>query len=622
MKRCAWVQGKRGRCKGWARIIFHSHTSATAALTSVGASITLHNDHVAQLSHACGRCDTLFPKLPCAVRCRLKVDSVGAFSVTDQFAADAMTDILAAVAAAMKSAAAECSAPWQPSVAHPSSAAANSSASSTFREEDLNSNTAGGACWPSGGAAAYCRTAAAGAGALLPLTVTDATACCGGNTLSFMQRFARIHAVEVDEDRCCYLKQNVETLRRWQQGQLGQQQPLAAAADHCRNRSDANGANGKSGGDTLPQAADSRATGCGTGFSTTAAGSNAAAGGEATTEPGLNMASGSDASVQMYCGSYNTIWPKLWQDVVFIDPPWGGPQYNAQQHQNQRRQQQQQQQHQYRRRQDRRRQPRQGVYLAEEETIPVGSDVDQCGEMMTEGKQQQGMQRREVEEAQGQNLGKEVACVSPPLLPPPPQQQHQDGDTSGDSQSSTSSSAAVATNTSVQKPNDLDLGGVSVAHLCAQLLANGACQLCALKLPRSMDLASFVGRIHTSMKSCSNRATTEGYLGTNLNPPSQPNRKNHADLISGEEDRFQASPACSVGAAEDGAADNHCGGSRAHGLLLCCQIRFGGTWLLLLAPHAAGLRDSQIECIQGAALCALAEWRRSNPENDVHHILG
>ena len=34
------------------------------------------------------------------------------------------------------------------------------------------------------------------------LTITDATACVGGNTISFSKQFANVNAVELDRDRC------------------------------------------------------------------------------------------------------------------------------------------------------------------------------------------------------------------------------------------------------------------------------------------------------------------------------------------------------------------------------------------------------------------------------------
>lgn len=45
------------------------------------------------LSPSAGRLDTLFPYLPYHVRCRMRVDAVGAFSVTDQASALRMTEV-------------------------------------------------------------------------------------------------------------------------------------------------------------------------------------------------------------------------------------------------------------------------------------------------------------------------------------------------------------------------------------------------------------------------------------------------------------------------------------------------------------------------------------------------
>lgn len=45
-----------------------------------------------------------------------------------------------------------------------------------------------------------------------PLSIIDATACVGGNTMSFAKHFQTVHAVEIDSTRHYYLKYNMTLL--------------------------------------------------------------------------------------------------------------------------------------------------------------------------------------------------------------------------------------------------------------------------------------------------------------------------------------------------------------------------------------------------------------------------
>lgn len=78
-------------------------------------------------------------------------------------------------------------------------------------------------------------------------TITDGTACVGGNTYSFAKNFMMVNAVEIDPQRHDYLKHNMELL-------------------------------------------------------------------------GLS-------NIQCICGDINIECQKQFQDVIFLDPPWGGPEY-------------------------------------------------------------------------------------------------------------------------------------------------------------------------------------------------------------------------------------------------------------------------------------------------------
>lgn len=78
--------------------------------------------------------------------------------------------------------------------------------------------------------------------------ITDATACVGGNTISFARRFAHVNAVELTHTRCDMLKHNADIL------DVGHK-------------------------------------------------------------------------ITVYEGDYIDLWSSLKQDAVFLDPPWGGPDY-------------------------------------------------------------------------------------------------------------------------------------------------------------------------------------------------------------------------------------------------------------------------------------------------------
>jgi len=90
-------------------------------------------------------------------------------------------------------------------------------------------------------------------------TITDGTACVGGNTVSFARFFAHVNAVEMDAKRCDMLINNVEVCRK-----------------HARAK----------GGD-FP------------------------------------------AFVKFFSENSLDLIPRLRQDIVFLDPPWGGKDYKS-----------------------------------------------------------------------------------------------------------------------------------------------------------------------------------------------------------------------------------------------------------------------------------------------------
>eukprot|EP00873_Tetraselmis_striata_P000559 jgi/Tetstr1/420823/TSEL_011899.t1 len=167
------VYGSKARREfshGWARVVLPSLADAMTAVQNLDGTLE-HLGNQLSVSMSAGRLDTLFPMFPYNVRCKLRVGAVAAFSVTDQTTADRITLI-----------------------------------TSTVAQELLLHNAAADAAPPAGDDDG--RLAAAGP--LLPLAVTDATACSGGNTLSLMARFADVHAVEMDEDRAADLRHNVD----------------------------------------------------------------------------------------------------------------------------------------------------------------------------------------------------------------------------------------------------------------------------------------------------------------------------------------------------------------------------------------------------------------------------
>lgn len=89
-------------------------------------------------------------------------------------------------------------------------------------------------------------------------TITDGTACVGGNAVSFARHFKRVNAVEMDKERCEMLAHNIEACRK-------------------------HGVN----------------------------------------DPNLAF----KGSVYVYMGDCLSFIPRLRQDIVFLDPPWGGKSY-------------------------------------------------------------------------------------------------------------------------------------------------------------------------------------------------------------------------------------------------------------------------------------------------------
>lgn len=192
IKKVKLAQGAPGYCRGFAHVVLADPDAADSAVAATDGQLQLGGTAVA-VSFACGRADLVFPHLPMHVRCRMRIDAVASYSVTDQYIADSMTELLARAAevlcmqqratgsAATASAAAAAEAPsagWQRG--EPASEGSTAAGFAAAAEQQA-----------AAGAAAS-SSAASGTTGLLPLVVTDGTACCGGNTLSLAKRFATV----------------------------------------------------------------------------------------------------------------------------------------------------------------------------------------------------------------------------------------------------------------------------------------------------------------------------------------------------------------------------------------------------------------------------------------------
>ncbi|KAJ4455856.1 hypothetical protein PAPYR_9062 [Paratrimastix pyriformis] len=189
-----------------------------------GSPLTFH-DHVLEMEPACeDKRDWVFPEVPYATRCKLALDPVALFSTTDQITADRMSILLRDLVLA-----------------------------------GLPSGTV----------------------ELPPhIAITDACACTGGNTLSFLKVFPVVRAVESAPERVALLVRNIGVY-------TGVEQPTQAssAPDHPHAH-----------WDRLAPA------------------------------PPLSGAH----TVDVYGGDFVALLRggDLRQQAVFIDPPWGGMTYS------------------------------------------------------------------------------------------------------------------------------------------------------------------------------------------------------------------------------------------------------------------------------------------------------
>ncbi|PNH10955.1 Proline--tRNA ligase [Tetrabaena socialis] len=388
---------RNGGNHGWARVALvgpGAVAAAAAAVRDLDGRLRLGGSSLS-VSPSAGRLDTIFPFLPYAVRSVLRVDGTAAFSATDQATADKMSALLAALAEAFlvgrplvpppgeeagttaeveAEAEAGAGAEEEAEAGEGAAGPAGAGAAGLMGSAGPKLATPHAAQEPGSGAPRLPLTAGDGqdGGALrvplppprprslplrLPLSVTDGTACCGGNSLSLARRFERVTAVELDTDRAADLRHNVALVRAWatfqrerqQQGQQQQQQeqqqppacarprprgdtrddvvtPSGAARDGagCSARAHLSAAEVAHGGG---DSGTSSGGGGGDGGASSAPGGPGAAAAAAT--PAADAANSPLGELVVVCGDYARLGPGLAQDILFLDPPWGGPQYSA-----------------------------------------------------------------------------------------------------------------------------------------------------------------------------------------------------------------------------------------------------------------------------------------------------
>ncbi len=189
VKKVKLAQGAQGYCRGFAHVVLADPDAADSAVAVTDGKLQLGGTAVA-VSFACGRADLVFPHLPLHIRCRMRIDAVASYSVTDQYIADSMTELLARAAEVL------CM-QQQASGTVAAALAAGAAEAVPAADRQRGEQASKGSSASGTTAAAEQQAAAAAAGSsgttsLLPVVVTDGTACCGGNTLSLAKRFVTV----------------------------------------------------------------------------------------------------------------------------------------------------------------------------------------------------------------------------------------------------------------------------------------------------------------------------------------------------------------------------------------------------------------------------------------------
>ena len=168
---------------GYAWAAVETQEQAESAIAALSGTLEVGGVRVT-LAPVTDKRDMLFSKLTHAQRLALRLDSVALYSVTDQHDADRVSLLIGALAA--------CAVPPLCPEAKAAPGAPPQSADSTF---DGDAPVVSHPQPPT-------RTTT-------DLSVLDAFACVGGNTISFAQHFRHVVAVELDVDRHAMLAHNV-----------------------------------------------------------------------------------------------------------------------------------------------------------------------------------------------------------------------------------------------------------------------------------------------------------------------------------------------------------------------------------------------------------------------------
>ncbi|GIL73785.1 hypothetical protein Vretimale_5351 [Volvox reticuliferus] len=316
---------RSGGSHGWSRVTLavedSTETAAAAAIAALDNKLHLGGAPLT-VSYSSGRLDTIFPYLPYVVRSALRVDSTAAYSATDQATADKMTDLLAGLAERLLLT------DWWPSSQGGHGPPSDEPRAAAVPRAVAEPGVAAAASTFSLGPP---QPAARPSSLLLPLVLTDGTACCGGNSLSFSRRFQRVVAVELDPDRAEDLRHNAALVCAWNALRRGQ---LASAATPPGGSSldtsvpiapfsaEPNGVTGES-----PDGSDPRRA-MGSEPTSFVSGADVMTRGLPITTWRSND-EGPLGTLEVRCGDYTELMGLLRQDVVFMDPPWGGPQYSS-----------------------------------------------------------------------------------------------------------------------------------------------------------------------------------------------------------------------------------------------------------------------------------------------------
>mmetsp|Transcript_18115 Transcript_18115/g.39353 ORF Transcript_18115/g.39353 Transcript_18115/m.39353 type:complete len:248 (+) Transcript_18115:823-1566(+) len=134
--------------------------------------------------------------------------------------------------------------------------------------------------------------------------ITDCTACVGGNTLSFARAFRHVNAVELDPMRCAMLRNNLSICIRHAHVQI---------CDGCGNM-------------TVTCKCDQETATYRSSVSSSEYANSEKQDEEGEQDVQLRPIIG---TVSIFEGDCLKVCASLQQDILFVDPPWGGKRYSS-----------------------------------------------------------------------------------------------------------------------------------------------------------------------------------------------------------------------------------------------------------------------------------------------------